>query len=195
MNPLVDLAADVLAEHGWRTTRQLATVPSSLEFDLVAESEAAIAFFETVSGSGLRRKADVLAANVASVTLQADAGVKAWEAYLVLLVTDEFSRRVAEAQEVQRDLSYCRKIVLDGGRILAANDAARAMEAELAFLFPLTLAPEAASQNVRARLVQLVTGKGHDEALVRSLVDTFDSEPDCNCWPRIRSFAAGEGSE
>src|SRR4051812_22645998 len=112
MNDVIALARGALLEHGWATTIEGRLGEARLEFDLIAESPAAVVFVEAVSGQGLRRRAQQLSGEIAAVTLQAQTGAKAWEAYLVLLVTTGWEGASA-AQEIQRDLMYCRKIVID----------------------------------------------------------------------------------
>lgn len=187
---LIDQAEAVLLGHGWTTHREAEMSSAGFEFDLVAENETAIVFLETVAASALQRKAETLSAAVATVTLQRAAGVKAWEAYLVLIVTDRYEEVDHEAQRLQRNLDYCRKVVLDGSRIAATVDHAAAMEAALAFLFPLELEAAPGVENVRSRLIELLVGRGFDAALVDSLVNEFDSEPKCTCLAQVSQFVA-----
>src|SRR4051812_26762426 len=120
MASLVEYAESVMAGHGWSTRSEAALAESGLELDLVAENDAAIVFFEELPATAIRDRAAALSAAVASVTLQAGSGVKAWEAYLVLLVTGELSEAEEEAQRLQRDLNYCRKVVIDGSAVADA---------------------------------------------------------------------------
>ena len=177
-----------MADHGWQTERQPDVGKAHLEFDLVAESETAIVFFDSVRGQDLRQRADALSGAVVAVTLQRDAGVKAWEAYLVLVVSDDYVAADTAAQAVQRDLNYCRKIIIDGAGIAAAADLRATMEAALSFLFPLDVASAPTLEDVRQHLIQLISEQGYDEALVGELVTAFDTETDCKCWERIKRF-------
>ena len=79
------------------------------------------------------------------MTLQPNAGIKAWEAYLVLIVSDGSAANDLAGQDVQRDVNYCRKIVIDGSSITAADDPRTAMEAVLSFFFPQVLARQSRS--------------------------------------------------
>jgi hypothetical protein len=184
-----------MAEHGWTTRREADIAKAHLNFDLIAESETAIVFFDGVSGAELRHRADSLAGAVASVTLQQGAGVKAWEAYLVLLVEDDYAGADRAAQLVQRDLDYCRKIILDGAGIAAADDPRSAMEAALSFLFPLDVASAPTVEDVRQYLIQLIDERGVDHGLAAELVTSFDSEPACMCWERVKQFESAEASK
>lgn len=195
MTPLIDLAESVMSAHGWAVRRQRDIAKAHLEFDLIAENETAIVFFETVSGQRLRRRADELAAAVAAVTLQPAAGPKAWEAYLVLLVTEGYSAHEVAADAVQRDLNYCRKVVVDGAAIADSPDPHGAMEAALSFLFPLDVASAPSVGDVRQHLIELISERGIDAILVRELVNAFDAEADCRCWERIMHVAPATTSE
>jgi hypothetical protein len=191
---LTELAADVMAEHGWTTSREADIAKAHLNFDLVAESEAAIVFFDGVRADELRHRAESLAAAVASVTLGQGAGVKAWEAYLVLFVEDDYAGADRAAQLVQRDLDYCRKIILDGAGIAAADDPRSAMEAALSFLFPLDVVLAPTVDDVRQYLIQLMDDRGVDPGLAAELVTAFDSEPTCTCWERVKRFESAKAS-
>jgi len=107
MTELIDLAADVMASHGWSTGRGAKLTNAGASFDLIAENETAIVFFDLVHGHSLRARADALAGAIGAITLRRDTGVKAWEAYLLLLVDDDTATTTASvAQQVQRDLDY-----------------------------------------------------------------------------------------
>ena len=186
MTALTELAADVMTAHGWSTRRQSELTDGNIGFDLVAENDAAIAFFSLVDAQSLRARADTLAGAIGAITLRRDAGVKAWEAYLLLLVEDDYALADAAAQQIQRDLSYCRKIVLDGAGIAASNNPPAAMERALSFLFPLDVAVSPAVDDVRGHLVDLIAEKGFDKSLVAELVAAFNSGTDCKCWERIK---------
>ena len=125
MTSLIEYAEQVMAGHGWSTRSEASLAEAGLELDLVAENDAAIVFFEELSAGAIRDRAAALSAGVASVTLQAGSGVKAWEAYLVLLVTGEFSEAEDEAQLLERDLNYCRKVVIDGSAVADGPDPGR----------------------------------------------------------------------
>jgi hypothetical protein len=185
MNDVIALARGALLNRGWATRTEGRLGDERLEFDLIAESPAAIVFIEAVSGQGLRRRAQQLSGEIAAVTLQAQTGAKAWEAYLVLLVTQGWEIGKPSAQEIQRDLMYCRKIVIDAEPILDAEDPESEMNAALGFLFPLDLGVGMATEDVRSHLIDLLAKDGLDRDLVTSLVNEFDAEPDCRCWQRV----------
>ena len=196
MPGLTELAEQVMLGHGWTTRQESAIAKEHLEFDLIAESEAAIVFFETtIDGSQLRRKAKALSAAVAAVTMQPGAGAKAWEAYLVLLVGGGLSPSEAgTAESVQRDLGYCRKVVLDGDAIEEAPDPRAAMDQALSFLFPLDTVITPAVRDVRSHLINWLDENGFDQDLAEALVSSFDSESDCRCWSRIKESVLTKGS-
>jgi hypothetical protein len=183
-----------MASHGWTIRRGSELVSAGADFDLIAENDTAIVFFASASTQTLPARADNLAGAIGAITLSLDAGVKVWEAYLLLLVEDDVSAsRVA--QDVQRDLNYCRKIVLDGQAIAGAENPAAAMESALSFLFPLDSARVPTVPDVRAALVDMIVEKGLDRALVTSLVTTFDRESDCKCWDRVKEASLGAAAE
>jgi len=195
MTTLLDLAAEVMQGHGWNTRLRPDLAHAHLDFELVAESETAIAFFSVVSGHGLRHRADSLAGGIGAVTLQRDAGVKAWEAYLVLIIEDDYPAADAVAQQVQRNLDYCRKIVIDGAGIAAADNPRVDMERALSFLFPLDVALVPTVEDVREYLVELISERGFDKILVAELVTAFDREADCKCWERVKQRSSDKVSE
>jgi hypothetical protein len=192
---LIELAADVMTGHGWSTRRQSELAMANVGFDLVAENETAIAFFSVVHGHSLRARADALAGAIGAITLRRDAGVKAWEAYLLLLVEDDYAAADPVAQQIQRDLDYCRKIVLDGAGITAADNPPAAMERALSFLFPLDVALAPSVEDVRTHLVDLIVEKGFNKRLVAELVGAFDRETDCKCWERVKNVSPEEAAE
>lgn len=193
MTELIELTADVMTSHGWSIRRQSALAKANVGFDLVAENETAIAFFGSAHGHSLRARADALAGAIGAITLRRDAGVKAWEAYLLLLIEDDYAAVDPVAQQIQRDLDYCRKIVLDGAGIAAADNPPAAMERALSFLFPLDVALAPSAEDVRVHLVDLIAEKGFDKSLVAELVARFDQETDCKCWERVKQ-ASTEGA-
>lgn len=194
MTELIELAADVMSSHGWSTRRRSELANAGAGFDLVAESETAIVFFDVVQLQSLRSRADALAGAIGAITLRRETGVKAWEAYLVLIVDADIAA-TAVAQQVQQDLDYCRKIVLDGATITAAESPSAAMERALSFLFPLDVALAPSVADVRASLVDLIAEKGFDKQLVTELVAAFDRETDCKCWERVIEVSSTGASE
>jgi hypothetical protein len=52
---LTDLAESLMTVHGWTTRREADVAKAGFAFDLIAESQTAIVFFETVSGSRLQK--------------------------------------------------------------------------------------------------------------------------------------------
>jgi hypothetical protein len=191
LSDLIALARESLAVRNWSIEGEARLAPSRLHFDLVAESDAAIVFIEAVDAHDLRARAKALSSEVAAVTLQETAGVKAWEAYLVLLITHGYTEAQAAAQELQRDLTYCRKIVVNGEAILGSAQPQKAMDTELSFLFPFDVAgAELQTEDVRSHLIDLITKAGVDGELVASLVNAFDSESDCRCWDRVMDAVA-----
>jgi hypothetical protein len=195
MTSLVALAGDVMARHGWLIRYEAGLEGSRLRFDLVAESPTAIVFVEDVETEGLRKQADALASAIAAITLGQSAGVKAWEAYLVLIVGRGYDEIDLLAQEIQRDLNYCRKIVLDGESISASDDTHAAMERALAFLLPVEAALSPGVEDARQHLIASLVGHGIDEALATEIVTAFDTEPDCKCWDRIERLVAHEAGQ
>lgn len=181
-----------MASHGWSTRRQPDLANAHFEFELVAENDTAIAFFTSVSGHNLRHRADSLAGAIGAITLHRDAGVKAWEAYLLLIIEGDYAAAEVIAQEVQRDLDYCRKIVLDGAGIAAAENPRAAMERALSFLFPLDAALTPSVEDVRQYLVDLIAERHFDKTLVSELVAAFDRETDCRCWERVKQASSQE---
>jgi len=184
-----------MEKHGWTVRREDEIVKAHLNFDFIAENQTAIVFFKTARSESLRHEADALAGAIAAVTLQQSAGVKAWEAYLVLIVEDDYESADATAQVVQRDLDYCRKIVLNGQGIAASDDPWGSVEDSLSFLFPLDVAAVPGVEDVREYLTALIAEKGFDKNLVASLVNAFDSEVDCKCWDRVLSSQSAKADQ
>ena len=113
----------------------------------------------------------------------------------MLVISEDYVAVDAEAQAVQRDLSYCRKVVIDGESIAAAIDSRRQMESALSFLFPLDVASLPRVEDVRDHLIQFLNEKGYDHTLVTTLVNAFDTEADCKCWERINEFQRMRATE
>jgi hypothetical protein len=105
-------------------------------------------------------------------------------------VSDGLEEIEPAAQQIQRDLTYCRKIVIDADRITSAADPIRATEEALSFLFPFDLVTARHDENVRERLIGLIAEAGVDRGLVTSLVNAFDTEADCRCWDRVLATVA-----
>ncbi len=184
MMELAALLAEVLRSRDWevRSGRDLGARLSA--FDFVAESEAAVVFFKALTGEGLAEEVEQLTATVASATATANLGAKAWESYLLFGVTGLDPEINEIAQGIQHDLSYCRKIILDGDRIIDAEDPATSADRLLAFLFPLEMATVPSPIDVRQALASKLIQKGTPELLARSLVENFE-EADCRCLERI----------
>lgn len=183
----------VFQGQGWsvRSSEVLAGV--GLSFDLVAESAATIVFAEVLRAAQLKDKARELTAQVASAVQRRGSGSKAWEAYLVLVVSDNFSQVLELAQEIQYDLRYCRKVVIAGERVLA-DDPLQSVRDLLSFLFPLQRTTAVVPVDIRGMLADKLIERNLSIGLVRELVLNFD-EADCTCLERFRRFAKGAATQ
>src|SRR5688500_1772445 len=96
---------DVFVSAGWRV-EQSNLAEAGLSFDLVAESESTVAFVKVLSGpSRLGEMANQLTGEVAACMGSLGRHAKAWEAYLLLVLTRGYVEALDEVQRVQYDLT------------------------------------------------------------------------------------------
>jgi hypothetical protein len=169
VSTIVDSLAALFQSQQWEVTTRL---PASLrdEFDLVAENDVAIAFVASCARDLLVPESTRLAAAIAAI-LQRGGGPKAWEAYLLLVVHGLGENDDEAVAAVQRDLTYCRKLVVHGESVLASGDPVASLARRLALLFPLSLADTGGSIDPHVLLEDGLVAQGHDREVVRALLD------------------------
>ena len=134
-----------------------------------------MAFVVRLDSQGLHREVLECAGAVASV-LQRLGGIKAWEGYLLVLV-DGLSQLPPEDQaEVQRDLTYCRRILIDAQRVeLDVDNSLSYLMRELALLFPLSASEVGDLVEVNDLLIDELVRRGNERTLVTHLVRGLDA--------------------
>lgn len=177
---------DLFTADGWRVYDQGDLRAANLSFEFAAESDNAVVFARTVSGLEIGEFSNRLAGEIASLTLSGYAPLKAWEAYLLLFVSEGYTENVEVAQQIQYDFTFCRRVVLDLQEIQLAPEPDRKLRSDLAFLFPLGVAEKQEVVEVRELLVKKLAASGIDSGLARDLVAGFD-ETDCKCVERLAS--------
>jgi hypothetical protein len=181
---LISEAKEIFRQQGWRVHDAAAFAAVGLDFDLAAESKASLVFLKVTSGAQLGEVANRLAGEIAAITLSRDSGAKAWEAYLILLVSEAYEEHLADVQALQYDFSFCRRVVLDLSEILDADDPEERLLANLAFLFPLGMPTAPSITDIRDQLATHLAGRGILPELAQDLVTHFD-DAKCGCIRRI----------
>lgn len=183
-NEIASLLSRALEARGWdiRTEEELKT--AKLTFDFVAESDFAVVFCKVLPGTELSESVPGLVAQVAAITQRFRNSSKAWEAYLLLPVLSNRVELFDVAQQIQYDLSYCRKVVLDGEVLIGSANPEEEANRALAFLFPMHIASEEAPLNVKDALIEHLVSGGTSRELASELVTNFD-ESDCRCEDRV----------
>jgi len=183
LNHVESALATLLDQHGWRVTTEPADRP---EFSVLAENAVAVLFAASVRADDVSVDVGRLAGLVSS-SVMLTGGPKAWEAVLVLLafgMRDELREAAARAE---RDLTYCRKVVIDAAVVESSEDPPREIERELAFLFPLAIRAEEQGMGPLNYLQVHLESRGHPPALIHALVEDFESEAD-HALLRIENF-------
>jgi hypothetical protein len=178
MNSLLDALERLFNGHGWEVRRK-GVDPRFAAFALVAESEVAIAFVQQVLPTSFVSDVASLSAAVGNF-LHDRVGPKAWEAYLVLLVDGMASIDADDLEVVQRDLTWCRKVIVDAQQIRTADDQLAYLEGQLAILFPLDATEAEVPPSVRKLLINELIARGLPRELVEYLAsksedDDFDA--------------------
>ncbi len=169
MNAVTPLLSDLLESHGW-TVASPRYLDLGAEFTLVAENDVAIAFAADAETSTVMDNAGALSAAIGAF-LGGVGGAKTWDAYLILVVpviTDDIEDDVIR---VQRDLTYCRKLVLDQSGVLSTDNPTALLEQKLALLFPLRVSETVKAISPRHRLEQELIGRGTSQNQVTALLD------------------------
>jgi hypothetical protein len=182
--------ARVFNEAGWHVEQHEQLTERELSFDFAAESSAAVVFAKELAFEALERESKRLTAEVAATLQRRSVGVKAWEGYLLLLCTGDSTAHEKPIQDVQHDLSYCRKLVVAASEVEAASDIYSAARDKVAFLFPLELGASTGVGDVRRALVARLIAHGISRDLATRLVANFD-EPTCHCSERLTGGAEG----
>lgn len=192
MQPVGLRIATVLRDNGWFVTESDEVPDGGLSFDFIAESQAAIVFCAEVGIEKLEERAKRLTAEVAALTQRRSMGVKAWEAYLLLICAGDLIAHERVVQMVQHDLSYCRKIVIPKKVIEVASDPYSAARRFVMFLLPLDPTDRVPSfTDVRLALAEGLASNGINQALAADLVGNFDESP-CHCGERMKAFSKHE---
>ncbi len=172
MSSVQNALAQLFTERGWSVSHE---VPSPLadRFVLTAENDVAVVFAASATPTELARVA-AQASGAIGALMQSAGGPKAWEAYLLLAV-----HQIDEVDEdslvsVQRDLTFCRKIVLDADAIVGSADPVGYLEDRLALLFPLVGVDTAQSPSARSLLEQRLKEQGHPLEIVQELIQKLD---------------------
>ncbi len=181
-DPSIALLAGILQAHGWSCTPRARF--GDWTFDLAAESDSVVVFAMLTSAATFTETAAEATAEIAAVMAQHPTADKSWEAYLLLLSSGAAFEVERDAQRLQHNLDYCRKVLIDATRIMASPDPVSAAEEAVAFLFPVKITETVAPIDVSAELVAELTREGLDPDMVRALVTSFD-EPDCRCVERV----------
>jgi hypothetical protein len=191
MDSALSTVASVFRNSGWSVTHHDELRVQGLSFDFIAESEAAVLFAAGAEVDLLKESTRRLVAEVAAVTQRRSAGVKAWEAYLLLACTGDLLEHENAVQSVQHDLAYCRKIVISADEIETAQDPHSAAQRLVAFLLPLRPTDRVLFTDVRRALAQRLEAHGVDGALAAELVGHFD-ESSCRCGERMKAFVGDD---
>ncbi len=184
MTDLVGILLSTFSSRGWSIRDTVTSREAGYSFDLVAESETAVVFVSALPAVEVPDRVFDLTAEVASLTLR-QVSAKAWEAYLVLVATGLESDTAEPLQDIQRNLDYCRKVVVDGDAILSADDPAAEAASALAFLFPLEVFDEGVLPDVRSLLLSRLAARGIPSELARAMLDGFQEER-CDCLNLVR---------
>lgn len=183
MTSVTEVLEKVFVERGWSVEGHESLEAAGLGFDIIAESDSAVVFAKALAATDVSASIDELSSQVASMTL-AEVSAKSWEAYLLLAVSGMNEVDAQGVQEVQHDLNYCRKIVIDIDDTLSSEDPVATLRERLSFLFPLDFMEGGYLSDVRAMLVETLASRGVSQELARDLVREFDA-PDCRCLARL----------
>jgi hypothetical protein len=146
MTTVAQALATVFDQEGWVVEMPPPQALAGGDFDLVAENDVAIVFVATSERTDVQRDASRLSGTIAAA-LQKQGGPKIWEAYLVLIVAGLQPVDDEAILQVQRDLTYCRKLIISLDMVLGSNDPVDVLLRRLALLFPLSLTDEAEALN------------------------------------------------
>lgn len=143
-------------------------------FVLVAESEIAVLFAAEVAAAGLEYEAASLSARIgAFLGGFASGNPKAWEAYLCLVVSGGISERPSLAAAVERDLQFCRKLVIDADVSDVEHDPNVALASAIAPLLPLVLDGAFLQEDPFSKLDNRLVVAGQPRQLVSLMFDSW----------------------
>ena len=167
-----------------------------MSFDLAAENDAAIVFGKELDLESLEEETRRLTGEVAATLQRRSIGIKAWEGYLLLVCKGDASAYDRAIQDVQHDLSYCRKLVVAASDIESAPHPEAAARDKVSFLFPIDFVASNAIIDVRRALVERLVAHHISRGLASELVGNFD-EVSCHCADRLSGYLGSdsEGSE
>jgi hypothetical protein len=162
----------VLDRNGWALPVR---PPARLEdFAVVGESPVSVLFAARTTASALPVDAARLA-GVISAAVLSRGGPKVWEAILVLLVSGIRKDDEHKIAAVERDLTYCRKVVVDSASIEESSDPEKKMEAQLSFLFPLSALPTESDRGPLGHLEAHLAELGYAQQFVEALIADFET--------------------
>lgn len=172
MTGLEDVLRLVLETHGWTVITESHDARAK-EFDLIAENQSAIVFVYTSASTRLEADSRRLGARIASL-MQESPSEKSWEAYLVLLVPLLTDNDQGMIGRVQRDLTFCRRVLIETRTVTGARNTAAELEQRLGFLFPLSLTDVTATPDAPELLRLSLVQRGSAAELVTAMLDGID---------------------
>jgi hypothetical protein len=172
MSSVESSLSELFAERGWSVAREFQDRLIG-QFSLVAENDIAVAFVASAGQTDMRELAGRLSATIGAV-MQASGGPKAWEAYLVIAVHALAEADEASITAIERDLAFCRKILIDADEVLGSPEPVRVLERDLALLFPLPAGPTVIGPSPTELLENNLIARGHDPEIVHGLVRGLD---------------------
>lgn len=163
----------LFVSRGWSVPAELPSLLASAEFIFTAENDLAVVVATVTPGSELRRAASHASAAIATL-VQAHEGPKAWEVYLLLAAHDLNDVDQDTIVSVQRDLLFCRKIILDADLLASAAEPMTYLAPKLSLLFPLARIDTEAGPSPSELLERSLVDKGHPANTVRTLMNGID---------------------
>jgi hypothetical protein len=173
MGAVEDALGQLFVSRGWSVPAILPSLLARAEFTFSAENDLAVVVATGTPGSELRAAASHASAAIANL-VQAHQGAKAWEVYLLLAAHDLDDVDEDTIVSVQRDLTFCRKIILDANVLADAAQAMSYLVPKLSLLFPLARIDTEAGPSPSELLENSLVEKGHPVTTVRALMNGID---------------------
>lgn len=168
MTDLFDGMAQLFSANGWRVETHSRDALLS-PFGIVAENDVAIVFGAEIGASEFVTGSSALAATIAAF-MSPRGEPKVWEAYLLLAVKEFAMVPEDDLIAVQRDLNYCRRIVVNSDAVLADDNHAEALKRQMLLLFPFVPAELEPAVSVEKLLEDQLVSRGNDPEIVGDLV-------------------------
>jgi len=169
MSTVTSLLIALFEQQGWAVESPPPEGLAGADFDLVAENDVAVVFVSATKAADIQRDSAQLSASIAAA-LQRLGSPKVWEAYLVLLVPGLRTDHDESILQVQRDLTYCRKLVVSLDTVLGSRDPSAVLLQRLALLFPLSLVGPAEAADPATLLERGLIDRGNEPEIVRGLL-------------------------